>query len=42
MKFATHLFLNVILTMIAIYIVKKVSIKYNIPFMKDVSKDVSI
>lgn len=39
-KYATNLFITVVLTMIAIYIVKKVSTKYNVPFMKDVAKEV--
>lgn len=40
MKYAMNLFITVILTMIAIYVVKKASAKYNIPFMKDVSQTV--
>lgn len=40
MKYAMNLFITVVLTMIAIYIVKMVSTKYNVPFMKDVSKSV--
>lgn len=39
-KFTTQLFLNVFLTMVCIYIIKTVSIKYNIPFVKQVSEKV--
>lgn len=40
MKYAMNLFITVILTMICIYIVKIVSTKYNVPFMKDVATSV--
>ncbi len=39
-KWTINLFINVIATMIAIYVVKTVSLKYNIPFMSDVSKQI--
>lgn len=39
-KWTVNLFTNVIVTMIAIYAVKTVSEKYNIPFLKTVSQKV--
>lgn len=39
-KWTANLFINVIVTMIAIYIVKKVSIKYEIPVLKDASQTI--
>lgn len=39
-KWTIALFINVAVTMIVIYIIKTVSIKYNVPFMKQVSEKV--
>lgn len=35
-----NLFATVIVTMIAIYIVKKISIDYNVPYMEDVAETI--
>lgn len=39
-KWTVNLFINVIVTMIAIYVVKTVSEKFNIPVLKQVSQKV--
>ncbi|MGE7954924.1 hypothetical protein [Lysinibacillus xylanilyticus] len=37
-KWTTALFINVIVTMLAIYVVRKVSTKYDIPILKEASQ----
>lgn len=34
------MFINVFITMVFIYIIKKVSVKYNIPVVKNISQEV--
>jgi hypothetical protein len=40
MKWTANLFANVLVTMIAIYVIKKVSQKYEIPVLSTISKEV--
>lgn len=40
LRFLSMIFINVIITMILIVIVKKVSKQYNVPFMKTLAEEV--
>jgi hypothetical protein len=40
MKWTVNLFANVLVTMVAIYVIKKVSQKYEIPVLNTITKEV--